>query len=196
MVRLKRQELAADARRINRELLARLGGEVKASRLRRRWTQHQLALRAGLSRQLVGRIERGDGGGVTLDGWQRVMLALGRPLRLDIARDPHAAPADAGHLDGQELMLRLLRGSGFIRRVELNTKPADSRHAIDVVSLDPCRRVMVVIGIWNVFTDLGSAARGFDRELAAAAEAAAATGIHDARISGCWAVIDSAQTAP
>ncbi|MBM4409448.1 MAG: hypothetical protein FJ038_12830 [Chloroflexi bacterium] len=75
------------------------------------------------------------------------MLALGRPLRLDIARDPHAAPTDAGHLDGQELILRLLRGSGFIRRVELNTRPADSRHAIDVVGLDPCRRVMVVIGI-------------------------------------------------
>ena len=92
---------------------------------------------------------------------------------------------------GQELLLGLLRRAGFARRVELPTRPADSRRAIDVVALDPRRRVLVVIQVWNTFTDLGSAARGFDRELAAAAEAAAGLGFADARVAGCWAVMDS-----
>ena len=45
MVKRKRHELAAEAARRNREVLARLGAEVRESRLRRRMTQAQLGAR-------------------------------------------------------------------------------------------------------------------------------------------------------
>ena len=50
---------------------------------------------------------------------------------------------------------------------------------------------MLLIQVWNTFGDLGSAARGFDRDLAAAAELAAGLGHPTARIAGCWAIVDS-----
>lgn len=191
MVRVKRPELAADARRINREHLSRAGGELKRWRLRRGWTQAELGRRAGVSRVMVARIEHGDGGGVTVDGWQRVTLALGRPLRIEIGRDPLESPVDAGHLAAQEILLRLVRLVGFIRRVELLTRPANSRHAIDVVALDPRREILIVIEVINVIEDVGAGQRGFSRKLAEAAEVAAGMGFPDARIAGCWAVVDN-----
>ena len=193
MVRLKRPELAADARRINREQLARIGGEIKAWRLRRRWTQQHLARLAGVSRELVGRIEHGDGGGVTFDGWQRVTLALGRPIRFDLGRDPLEMPADVGHLDGEELVLRLARPGGWLRRVELPIKPGQGRHAFDVALIDRARTRLILIQVWNTFGDLGSAARGFTHELAVAEQVAGGLGMVQARVAGCWAIVDTAR---
>jgi transcriptional regulator with XRE-family HTH domain len=67
----------------NLEHLARLGREVRRSRTGRRMTQAQLGGRVGLHAMTIGRIERGLGGGCTLDAWQRVGVALGRSLRGD-----------------------------------------------------------------------------------------------------------------
>lgn len=92
MAKLKRPELAAEAARINLEVLARLGGELRIARHRRRLTQEQLGGRAGLSRSAISTIERGRGGSHTLDTWQRLALAVGgdRPHRIAscwVARD-------------------------------------------------------------------------------------------------------------
>ena len=191
MVRVKRAELAADARRINREQLSRAGGELKRWRLRRRWTQAELGRRAGVSRVLVARLEHGDGGGVTVDGWQRVTLALGRPLRIDVGRDPLEAPVDAGHLQAQEILLRLIRLVGYTRRVELLTRPSHSRHAIDVAALDPRRQILIVIEVINVIEDVGAGQRSFSLKLGEAGAVAAGMGFPNARIAGCWAVVDN-----
>ena len=128
MVKRKRHELAAEAARRNREVLARLGAEVRESRLRRRMTQAQLGARISLARSTVGAIERGLGGGHTLDAWQRIGLALERPLRIELARDAREEPADAGHLGIQELVMRVGRGAGFQRTFELPSRPANPTH--------------------------------------------------------------------
>lgn len=192
MERVRRSELPAEAQRLNREQCARLGREIRASRLRRKLTQAQAAARARISRSTWSRIENGRGAGQTIDAWQRVGLAVGRPLRIDFGSDPEeSATSDGGHLEGQELILRLMRATGHRRFVELPTRPADSRRAIDIVALDDRRRSMLVVQVWNTFGDLGSAVRGFDRELAATAEVAAGMGFPDATITGCWAVVDN-----
>src|SRR3990172_5401150 len=104
MPKVKPAELAADAHRRNLEQLARLGGEVRTARLRRSQTQQQVADVAGVSRSAESAIERGLGGGQTLDTWQRVALAAGRPLIVGLARDRLEETADAGHLALQELV--------------------------------------------------------------------------------------------
>ena len=191
MDRVRRSQLPIEARRLGQELCLRLGRELRASRLRRRLTQAQASERARLSRSTWSRMELGKGAGQTIDAWARAMLAVERPLRLDLGADALERPADSGHLDGQELVLRVLRASGVKRFVELNTRPSESRRAIDVVALDEARKVMLLIQVWNTFGDLGSAARGFDRELAAAGEAAAGLGHPNVRVAGCWAIVDS-----
>src|SRR5476649_2296825 len=122
MAKLKRPELAGQAARINLEVLARLGGELRDARHRRRLTQDQLGSRAGLSRSAISTIERGRGGSHTLDTWQRLALAVDRPMRIELRRDAREEPADAGHLAIQELVLRLGRQAGYRGTFELPTR--------------------------------------------------------------------------
>src|SRR3970282_2730121 len=112
MSRLRRPDLAAEVARRNQEQFARLGGEILVTRRRRRWTQQELGRRAGVSPMMISRMERGLGGHASLDTWQRVATALGRPLGVTMARDPAEEPADAGHLKIQELILRLCPATG------------------------------------------------------------------------------------
>ena len=172
----KRSPLAPEARRINAELLSRLGGEVRSGRRRRRLIQRQLAGRVGLSRSTISRVERGLGGGLTLDTWQRVALALGRPLRVEIGRDPAEEPADAGHLRLQELLLRLARSNGIAGAFELPTRPADPRHSVDVCLQDARERRLVIAEAWNGLDDIGRAARSTHRKIAEARDLAAVAG--------------------
>ncbi len=67
MPKPKRSELAAEAVRRNLEQFARTGGELKASRKRRRMTQRQLGARVGLSQSTVSLAERGRGGSLSMD---------------------------------------------------------------------------------------------------------------------------------
>ena len=80
--------------------------------------QKTLAARVGISQARLAEIEAGDGGGSPLEVWFALAEALGRFLRFEFARDPRAELADAGHLQIQELWLRMSLadvGSGLSR---------------------------------------------------------------------------------
>jgi transcriptional regulator with XRE-family HTH domain len=185
----KRPALGPEAARRNLEMLARLGGEVRLSRKRRRMTQARLAQRAGMAAMSVSRIERGLGGGHSLDTWQRIGLALGRPLRVELSRDVEEEPVDVGHLAVQELLLRLARHAGYDRTFELATRSGDPARSVDVALRDDRGRRLILLEAWNSFGDIGAGARSFDRKLAEAAQFAVATG-GDAphAVYGCWVV--------
>ncbi|HEU0245087.1 MAG TPA: helix-turn-helix domain-containing protein [Candidatus Limnocylindrales bacterium] len=168
----RRTRLALDAERINREQLARLGSDVRAARLRRRLTQSQLGARVGLAQTTVSALERGHGGGLSLDAWQRVGLALGMPLRPAFQRDPREEPVDAGHLLLQELVIRLGRAAGFGAQLELPTRPHEPWRSIDVTLADDVRRRLIVVECWNTIGDVGAAARGSARKAAEAKDIA------------------------
>ena len=153
----RRTRLALEADRRNRGQLANLGGAVRLARLARRLTQQQLAARTDLGRMTVSRAERGLGGGLTIDAWQRIGLALGMPLVVSLQRDPLAETADAGHLAIQELVLRVGRAAGYRGLVELATKPAEPWRSIDVALIDDARRRLLVVECWNTFGDVGAA---------------------------------------
>ena len=135
-------------------------------------TQAGLGARVGLSQSAVSRAERGLGGGLTVDAWQRIAIALGTNLRLMLPRDPLADTPDAGHLAMQELVLRLGRAVGYRGLIELPTKPNEPWRSIDVALVDDVRRRLVVVECWNTIGDIGGAARSSARK-AAEAEALA-----------------------
>ncbi|HTS15275.1 MAG TPA: helix-turn-helix domain-containing protein [Candidatus Sulfotelmatobacter sp.] len=176
MVKRKRHELAAEAARRNREVLARLGSEVRQSRLRRRLTQARLGERVGLARSTIGAVELGFGGGHTLDTWQRIGLALDRPLRIELSRDIQEEPADAGHLAIQELVMRVGRSAGFQRTFELPTRPSHPTHSTDVGLRDDRGRRLLLVECWNTIGDVGAAVRSTNRKLAEAEGLAAVIG--------------------
>lgn len=189
MPRLRRPELTAEARRRNLEQLSRLGGEIRVSRRRRRWTQRQLGDRVGLDQTSISALECGQGGSFSLDTWQRVALALERPLRVELGADARSEPADAGHLAIQELVLRLGRAAGYTGVFELPTRPADPARSVDVGLRDDRRRRLTLVEAWNTIGDVGAAARGFSRKLAETGQLAPALGgERPYRVSGCWIV--------
>ncbi|MGH2465644.1 MAG: helix-turn-helix domain-containing protein [Candidatus Limnocylindrales bacterium] len=194
MPKLKRPELAAEATRLNLEQLSRLGADLRLGRLRRRLTQAQLAERVSLTHSTVSAIERGHGGSHTLDTWQRLALAVDRPMRIELRRDAREEPADAGHLGIQELILRLGRRAGSTGSFELPTRPSDPRRSTDVALRDDRRRLLILVECWNTFGDVGASIRSTNRKLAEAADLAVAIGGERAyRVSSCWVVRDVAR---
>ena len=186
--------LASEATRRNFETLSRLGAELRAARRRRRLTQQALGRRVGISGMSISRIERGLGGSHSLDAWQHVALAVGRPLRVELQRDVEEEPADAGHLAVQELVLRLAHAAGFRGSFELSTRPSDPSRSVDVGLRDDRRRLLVLVECWNTVGDLGGAARSFARKLAEAEQLAVAVGGERPHlVRGCWVVRASAR---
>ena len=187
-------ELAAEAKRRNQEQLARLGAEIRATRRRLRATQAQLGRRVGIAQSTVSLLERGRGGTLSIDLWQRVFLALGRRLDAIAGRDPEAETSDAGHLAIQELVLRLGRRAGYDRSFELPTRPSDASRSTDVGLRDDARRTMILVECWNTIGDMGAAARATSRKLAEAEALAVATGgERPFSVRGVWVVRASAR---
>lgn len=122
----------------------------------------------GLSQSALSRAERGRGGGLTLDAWQRIATALGIPLRVQLQRDHLAETMDAGHLAMQELLLRHGRVAGYRGLVELSTRAAEPWRSIDVALADDAARRLVVAECWNTIGDIGAAVRTSARKLAEA----------------------------
>lgn len=169
--------------------LARLGRELAAARKRRRLTQEQLAVRCGISRSAVSRLELGLGHGVPLETLYAIALELGLSPRLTLGRDWREEPADAGHLGIQELLIRLGRSSGYAGTFELPVRPGDPQHSVDVFLRSDRRRRLVVAEAWNVIGDVGAGARSFDRKLALARELAVAIGRERPYdVHGVWVV--------
>lgn len=182
-------DLAVEARQRNQEQLARLGREVRLARQRRGLTQTELGTAVGLARPTISALERGLGGGHTMDTWQRVALALGRPLGVTLARDLLAEPADAGHLRIQELVLRIARGSSISRTFELSTHPAEPWRSADVGLRDERRRRLILVECWNTIGDVGASVRATNRKLAEARQYAVAVGgVDPYRVHALWVV--------
>lgn len=120
----------------------------------------------GLSQSAISRIERGFGGGSTLDALQRLALALGSPLRIGLARDSLEGTADAGHLAIQELALRLGRTAGYEGSFELATRPTEPWRSADVGLAMASKRRLLHVECWNTVGDVGAAVRSSARKRA------------------------------
>lgn len=161
-------------------------------RQRRKWTQEELARRAGVDRTVIGRAERGEGR-LDLETLERIGLALGVAVVVSFARDAREDVADAGHLAMQELVLRLARGAGYTAQFEVPTRPSEPWRSIDVAFGSDSRRVAIEIECWNTFGNLGEAARSSLRKLAELEQIAVGRWGAEARAALVWVVRDTAR---
>ena len=161
----RRSAVAVEAERRVQERMTQLGGQVKAMRKRRRWSQENLATRADVGRMIIGRTERAVGR-VELETLERIALALEVPLAVGFGRDGLENVADAGHLAVQEIVLRLGRAIGFGTQFELPTRPNEPWRSVDVVLGSAPRRLAIAVECWNTIGDLGAATRSSRRKAA------------------------------
>lgn len=189
MPRPRRPELHAAASQANREQLVRLGAEIRSSRRRRGLTQAVLGRRVGVTQSTVSQVERGIGGSLSVDIWQRLFVGLGRRLVIDAGRDQIGEPVDAGHLRIQELVLRIGREAGYRGLFELPTRPIDPSRSTDVCLRSDAMRRLLLVECWNTITDIGASARSTNRKLADAADLAVVIGGETPfGVAGCWVV--------
>ncbi len=182
-----RARVARDAERRTAESRVRIAEQVRTARRRRGWTQAALADRAGLGRQVIGRIELGQSR-LDLDALFRIGVALGRHLDVTFARDLLDGPIDAGHLAMQELILRLGRAAGYRTGMEVPTRPAEPARSVDVALTSVTDHVVVICECWNTLGDIGAALRSTDRKRAEMSAAAAGRWGPDARAASVWVV--------
>jgi transcriptional regulator with XRE-family HTH domain len=185
--RARRSTVEAEAARRSRERKARLGGQIRSIRLHRGWTQADLADRAGLGRQVVGRAERGIGP-IDLETLERISITLDVPLVFDFGRDRAREVSDAGHLAMQELLLQLGRTAALEPHFELATKPAEPWRSSDVAFANERYRVLIGVECWNDIGDVGASSRSSTRKQAELEALAVARWGLQGRASHIWVV--------
>lgn len=192
-VRHRPTDLEREMARRSAAISSSLGQEVRASRVRKSMTQRAISAKIGTSQTALSRIERGLGGRTPLQTWIALGIVLGRPLAVAFSRplgEPRE-PADAGHLEIQEHVLRLARQTGRRGTFELPTRPTDPARSTDVGLRDDRHRVLIQVECWNTFGDLGAAVRATNRKAAEAESHAIATAVGDAqpyRVATVWVV--------
>ncbi len=145
---------------------ARFGRSVRALRVRRRWRQEDLAAETRVSRSVVGRVERGERAGVTLDVVERLAEALGATVDIAVRWQGEGMDRllDEGHARLVDAVVRRLTALGWEVGVEVSFSRYGERGSIDVMAWHPVRRKLVVIEVKSVTPDLQAMLGGLDRK--------------------------------
>jgi transcriptional regulator with XRE-family HTH domain len=146
--------------------LARFGRAVRALRFRRGWRQADVAERAAVSRAIVGRVERGERTGLSIDDIDRVAEALGATadLRLSWQGEGMDRLLDEAHARLVDAVVRRLRALGWDVAVEVTFSRYGERGSIDVMAFHPGCRALVVIEVKSVTPDMQAMIAGIDRK--------------------------------
>lgn len=146
--------------------LSRFGRGIRALRVRRRWRQADLAARAGIARSIVGRIERGERAGLTLDAVAAVADALGAAAELRLRWEGEALDRllDEGHARLVDRIVAWLRAAGWDVLVEVTFSRYGERGSIDILGWHPVRRRLAVFEVKSVTPDLQAMLGGLDRK--------------------------------
>jgi hypothetical protein len=93
--------------------------------------------------------------------WFAIAKALGLYLRFELGRDPQSELRDAGHLDIQELVVRVAGQAGW----QAEWESRSGRRSIDVRLEDRPRRRILIVECVNTLGDLGEAMRSSDYKM-------------------------------
>jgi transcriptional regulator with XRE-family HTH domain len=139
---------------------------VRALRIRRGWRQEDLARRAGQPRSLVGRVERGAPGGVSLLAVDAIASALDATAGITLRWHGEELDRllDESHARLVDEVVRRLTVLGWVVAVEVSFSRYGERGSIDVLAWHPIRRALVVIEVKSVTPDMQAMLGGLDRK--------------------------------
>ena len=136
----------------------RFGSAIRAVRIKRGWTQQQLADRAATSRTTISRLERGHPGTFSLGAIRRVAAAL--DVRVDLVPRWRAGDLDrllnAKHSQLHELVARWFAAElpAWVLAPEVSYAIYGERGVIDIVAWHPGRRAILVIELKTDIVDV------------------------------------------
>jgi transcriptional regulator with XRE-family HTH domain len=174
----------------------RLGLQLRALRIRRRWRQIDVAIRAGVSRGTVSNVERGRLRGVSLETLIRVAEVLGADVDIRIRwRGEHLARLlDEDHASLANAFVALLRQLGWLTAMEVTFAIYGDRGSIDILAFHERSQTVLVIEIKTVVPDFGAMVSSIDRKSRLAIQIARDRG-WEARTVGRILVIAESSTA-
>lgn len=129
---------------------------VRTLRRRNRWRQRDLAEQAGLSRNVISRIERGALAGMRVDALSRVVRALDASLAVEVRWQGADLDrlVDRAHAAVQEAVVGRLRAAGWLAYVEVSFNHYGDRGRCDVVGWQPATRTLLVLEVKSRLGDL------------------------------------------
>jgi transcriptional regulator with XRE-family HTH domain len=156
----------------------RFGRVIRALRQRHGWRQVDLAARAGVSRSVVGRIERGELNRIAWGDLVAVAEAVGARLDLD-ARwqgDGIDRLLDERHAATVNATVELLKKDAWNADVEVSFAIAGERGSIDIVGRHPPTGMLATFEIKATLGDANQTVIGVDRKTRLAPRIAAERG--------------------
>lgn len=111
---------------------------------------------AGVSRQVVQRIEWGRWNGIPVDKVDRVAAALGARLQVGLMWHGEQLDrlVDAGHAELQNTMATMLRAADWLVAVEVSFNHYGDRGRYDVLAFDSATRIVLVAEIKTAIGDV------------------------------------------
>jgi transcriptional regulator with XRE-family HTH domain len=169
----------------------RLGAALRVVRIRRDWTQSDLAARAGVSSSLISLIERGHLESLSVRVLRRVASVL--DVRIDVAARMRAGDLErivnAGHAQLHELLARYLGGlPGWIHAPEVSFAIYGERGVIDILAFHTATGSLLVIELKTELVSLEDLLTTMDVRLRHAARIATERGWQAKSVSA-WVVL-------
>jgi transcriptional regulator with XRE-family HTH domain len=116
-------------------------------RHRRRWRQQDLGEAAGVSREMISRLERGEVEALAVRSLERVAAALGATVRIDLRWNGEQLDRlmDAGHAALEQIAVASLRATGWRSEVEVSFNWYGDRGRCDAVAFHPETATLIVV---------------------------------------------------
>jgi transcriptional regulator with XRE-family HTH domain len=149
----------------------RVGRSYRALRIRKSWRQQDLADEAGVSRQLIAKVEAGKIDVVQVGNLLRIGEALGASVDINLRWRGEALDRllDAAHADLVEAVVARLTRLGWESVVEATFSVAGERGSIDVFALNRATATVLVIEVKSVVPDSQAMISALDRKTRLAA---------------------------
>jgi transcriptional regulator with XRE-family HTH domain len=144
----------------------RFGLSMRALRRRRGWTQDEVARRAGVSRSLLARVERGEGDRCAVRTLEKLAAALGSRVSVRMLWQGEELDRllDADHAALVDEVVRRLVRLGWEVRPEQTFAIRGERGSIDILAFHAGSRQLLVIEVKSVVPDIQAMLTGLDRK--------------------------------
>lgn len=174
----------------------RVGRTFRALRLRSNRRQRDVAAAAGVSRQLVAKVESGDIDGVQVRTVERMASVLGADLDLKVRWHGEGLDRllDSAHAALVERTVAWLTRDGWETAVEVSFAIRGERGSVDVVGLRRDRGAILIVEVKSVIPDAGGMLSTLDRKARLAPEIARQLGWPCVSVSRILVVGDSSTT--
>jgi transcriptional regulator with XRE-family HTH domain len=145
----------------------RFGRGIRALRRRRGWRQLDLAIRAGVSRSVIARVEQGRADRLPLMTLDRITRPLDARVmcRLEWHGENLDRLLDAQHARLVEQIVRRLTATGWACATEVSFSVFGERGSIDVFGYHAERQIALVVEAKSVIADVGGTLMTLDRKL-------------------------------